>query len=156
MFLYNDEFTRCCSLWSTMSVSPMAPYSLTNSERHSPPERMKEKPTYSSDFEVYFVPLLSLHLQYQAMLSNAPSERRAMQHGAALASIARRSLQHCLILQTQRQRRYENRHGHGEYAGSPFILFGGMCRSLFVNEYGAVGDTGIHPCTRQDPSLKNN
>ena len=91
MFLYNDEFTRCCSLWSTMSVSPMAPYSLTNSERHRPRKRMKEEPAYSSDLDVFFVPLLSLGLQYQAMLSNAAAS-------AAPCSMARRSLQHLAAL----------------------------------------------------------
>ena len=91
MFLYNDEFTRCCSLWSTMSVSPMAPYSLTNSERHRPRKRIKEAPSYSSDYDVYFVPLLSLHLQYQAMLSNAAAS-------AAPCCMARRSLQHLTAL----------------------------------------------------------
>ena len=84
-----------------MPVSPMAPYSLTNSERHSPPQRMKEEPAYSSDYDVFFVPLLSLRLQYQAMLSNAAAS-------AAPCSMARRSLQHCLILKTQGQQWYEN------------------------------------------------
>ena len=57
---------------------------------------MKEKLAYSSDRDVFFVPLLSLRLQYQAMLPNA----------AASAAPCN-------------------------------------CRSLFVNEYGAIGDTGI-------------
>ena len=30
-----------------------------------------------------------------------------------------------------------------EYAGFFSILFSGLCRSLFVNEYGAIGDTDI-------------
>ena len=58
-------------------------------------------------------------------------------HGAALAAA---------LLDTEDAKTTavrKNCHGHGEYAGSSFIFFGGLCRSLFVNEYGAVGDTGI-------------
>ncbi len=37
----------------------------------------------------------------------------------------------------------KKRHDRGEYAGFSFILFSGLCRSLFVNEYGTIGDTDI-------------
>ena len=91
MFLYNDEFTRCLlALVDNVSVAT-APYSLTNSERHRPRKRIKEEPAYSSDRDVYFVPLLSLHLQYQAMLSNAAAS-------TAPCCMVRCSLQHLTAL----------------------------------------------------------
>ena len=60
-----------------------------------------------------------------------------MQHGAALAAA---------LLDTEDAKTTvvrKKRRGRGEYAGFSFILFSGLCRSLFVNEYGAIDDIGI-------------
>ena len=97
-------------------MSPMVPYSLTNSERHSPPERMKEVPAYSSDRDVYFVPLLSLHLQYQAMLSNAAAS-------AAPCCMARRSLQHLTaLLDTEDAKTAVTRRKRHDLTSMPVLL----------------------------------
>ena len=72
-----------------------------------------------------------------------------MLHGAALAAA---------LLDTEDAKTTVVRkkcHGRGEYAGSSFILFGGLCRSLFVNEYGAIGETDIVDQQAAPPIYKN-
>ena len=102
---------------ATMPVSSMAPYSLTNSERHSPLKRMKQKPAYSSDRDVFFVPLLSLRLQYQAMLSNAAAS-------AAPCCMARSSLQHlAALLDTEDTKTAVARKERHNLTSMPVLLF---------------------------------